>query len=267
MDFATLIGMAVSFTLLAEALSLGGDFSIFVNGPSALIVLGGTFGATLTNYPLNVLFRTSLNISRSVIVRRPLSTSLVIGQFMNFAYMARREGVLALENQIPKLDDPYLCKGLQLTVDGLEPEYIRSILEMEIDSVHARHSTGVDMLGVMSSYAPAMGMIGTVIGLMQMLRTLDDPSTIGPAMAVALITTFYGAILANLIFLPLSGKLKHISQEEIRVMEMQLEGIVCLAKGENPRVIRDLLESFQSPEERRKNPDVSPFDQGRNEIL
>ncbi|MDR2050597.1 MAG: motility protein A [Deltaproteobacteria bacterium] len=264
MDFATLIGLAVSFALLAEALSLGGDLSIFVNGPAALIVLGGTFGATLTNYPPGVLLRASLNIGRSVLRRAP-STSLVIGQFMNFAYLARREGVLTLENQIRLLDDAYLCKGLQLTVDGLEPEYIRSILEMEIDSTHARNSIGVDLLNVMASYAPALGMIGTVIGLMQMLRTLSDPSSIGPAMAVALITTFYGAILSNLVFLPLCGKLKHISQEEIRVMEMRLEGIICLAKGENPRVIRDLLEGFQSPEERRKNPDISPFDLGKNE--
>lgn len=252
MDFATLLGLAVSFVLVGEAVAQGGDLSIFVNGPALLIVLGGTLGATLTNYPLNVLLKTGAIIRKTLINRVP-ATPEVVAQFMDFAYQARREGILALEKFIPQIDDPFLKKGLLLTVDGLEPDSIKMVLETEIDNTHARHSTSVDLLNSMASYAPAMGMIGTVIGLVQMLRTMSDPSNIGPSMAVALITTFYGAILSNLIFLPLCGKLKHNSSEEIRVMEMKLAGLLCLAKGENPRILREVLEGFQSQKERQRN--------------
>ncbi len=251
MDFATLIGLVVSFVLVGEALALGGDLSIFVNGPALLIVIGGTLGATLTNYPLKVMLQ-AWAIIRTTLLNRAPSAVLVSAQFMDFAYVARREGILALERILPQIDNHYLNKGLQLTVDGLEPEAIRAIMEAEIDNTHARHSIGVDLLSSMASYAPALGMIGTVIGLVQMLRTMSEPSNIGPSMAVALITTFYGAILANLVFLPLCGKLKHNSQEEIRIMEMQLAGLICLAKGENPRIMREMLDGYQSKHDRRR---------------
>lgn len=256
----------VSFVLLGEALSLGGDFSVFLNAPALLIVVGGTLGATLTNYPVRVLVKSGA-IVRKTILHRVQSTQMVVEQFMEFAYLARREGVLALEKHMGEMENGYLRKGLQLTVDGLEPDYIRMILETEIDSTHARHATGVELLNSMASYAPAMGMIGTVIGLVQMLRTLNDPAGIGPAMAVALITTFYGAVMANLILLPLCGKLKHNSQEEIRTMEMQMAGILCLAKGENPRVLRDVLEGFQSAGEKRKNLARHPLEQEKGLLL
>ncbi|MCL1915297.1 MAG: motility protein A [Desulfovibrionaceae bacterium] len=256
MDFATLLGLAVSFVLVGEAINLGGDFTIFLNGPAVMIVMGGTLGATLTNYPIPTLFGIG-GIIRKALFHRALSHRQVIEQFMDFAFLARREGILALERTIPNLDSLYLRKGLQLTVDGLEPDSIRLVLETEIDNTHARHATGVEMLNSMATYAPALGMMGTVIGLVQMLRNLNDPSSIGPSMAVALITTFYGAVLANLVFLPLCGKLKHNSQAEVRIMEMQMAGILCLAKGENPRIMRDLLESFQPPATRRPNPDYA----------
>ncbi|MDR2502799.1 MAG: motility protein A [Deltaproteobacteria bacterium] len=254
MDLSTLLGLVVSFVLVGEALSYGGDFSIFLNGPAALIVLGGSCGAIMTNYPLRVLFRTG-GIIRKTLVHRIQPSKEVVAQFMDLAYMARREGILALDAHIADLETPYLRKGMRLAVDGLEPESIRAILEADIDNTHARHAIGVDLLNALASYAPALGMMGTVIGLVQMLRTLNDPSLIGPSMAVALITTFYGAVLSNLVFLPLCGKLKHNSQEEIRVMEMQLAGILYLAKGENPRVMREMLEGFQSPKERLRGPD------------
>ena len=142
-------------------------------------------------------------------------------------------------------------KGLQLTVDGLEPESIQAIMEAEIGNTEARHETGVDLLNALAAYAPALGMIGTVIGLVQMLQNMSDPSTIGPSMAVALITTFYGAVLANLVFLPMVGKLKHRSREEIHIMEMQMEGVLGISRGENPRIIQEKLSSFQPPKERK----------------
>lgn len=249
MDIATLAGLAVSFVLIGEAISLGGDFSAFANFPSLLIVVGGTFGATLTNFPPREIARIIRDTSRAI-AQRPIKTDAVLEQFMDFAYRARREGILALEPFIKEIKDPYLRKGLQLTVDGLEPESIRAIMTTEIDNNHNRHAAGVEMFNSMASYAPALGMIGTVIGLVHMLRSMNDPSVIGPAMSVALITTFYGAIMSNLIFLPICGKLKHRVRQQTHIMEMQMLGVLCIARGENPRVLREILEGFQAPLER-----------------
>jgi chemotaxis protein MotA len=250
MDIATILGLVVSFGLISTALLFGGDFSVFLNMPSVLIVLGGTVGAILTNYPLSVVLRTGSIIRKTLVAVQPKPGD-VADQFMGFAYLARREGILALEPTVRNLPNPYLRKGLQLTVDGLEPEAIKTILETEINNTEARHETGVELLNAFASYAPALGLIGTVIGLVQMLRNMSDPSNIGPAMAVALITTFYGAILANLVFLPLCGKLKHRSRQELHIMEMQLIGILGIAKGENPRVIKETLEGFKAPADRK----------------
>jgi chemotaxis protein MotA len=250
MDLATLLGMAVSFGLITIALVTGGTPLIFVDGASMLIVLGGTIGATLTHYPLGTVLSVG-KVIRKTLVDRTLSTTYAIDQIVDFANRARREGILSLEPLLRSLDDPYLRKGLQLTVDGLEPEAIQSIMEAEISSTENRHGTGVDLLNAMAGYAPALGMIGTVIGLVQMLQNMNDPSTIGPSMAVALITTFYGAVLANLVFLPMVGKLKHRSNEEIHLMEMQMEGVLGISRGDNPRIIVERLSSFQPPKERK----------------
>ncbi len=250
MDLATILGMVVSFSLITLALMLGGSPIIFVDGPSMLIVFGGTIGATLTHYPLPVVLSVGRVIKKTLLAKTPSSQS-IIDQFMEYANRARREGILSLEQVINNLDNAYVRKGMQLTVDGLEPDAIQGILEAEISSTEARHGTGIDLMGALASYAPALGMIGTVIGLVQMLQTMDDPSSIGPAMAVALITTFYGAILANLVFLPLVGKLKQRSKDEILIMEMQMEGILGIARGENPRIIAEKLSSFQPPKERK----------------
>lgn len=250
MDLATLLGMVISFGLISVAIMGGGSFTLFVDAASMLIVFGGTLGATLTHYPLSTVFSVGKIIRKTLVGQTP-STTGILHQFMDFANRARREGILSLEPVINGLNDPYLKKGMQLTVDGLEPESIQAIMEAEINSVESRHETGIELLSAMGAYAPALGMIGTVIGLVQMLQTMNDPSTIGPAMAVALITTFYGAVLANLIFLPMVGKLKHRSKEEIHIMEMQMEGVLGISRGENPRIIEEKLSSFQPPRERK----------------
>ncbi|MCL1940234.1 MAG: motility protein A [Desulfovibrionaceae bacterium] len=251
MDLATILGMVVSFGLVIAALIAGGDAMLYVDFPSMLIVFGGTLGSTLTQYPLTTFLKVGKVIQKTLISKTP-PTSMVIDQFMDYANRARREGILALESIVSGLDDAYLKKGLQLTVDGLEPEAIQAIMETEIDNTEARHEVGVDLAGAMGAYAPAFGMIGTVIGLVQMLKNMNDPSSIGPAMAIALITTFYGAILANLVFLPIVGKLKHRSKEEIKIMEMQMEGVLGISRGENPRILLEKLNSFQPPRERKK---------------
>lgn len=250
MDLATILGMIVSFGLISAALMTGGSIMLFVDAPSMLIVFGGTLGATLTHYPIGTVLSIGRVIQKTLVSRTP-STTMIIDQFMDYANRARREGILTLESIVNRLDNPYLKKGLQLTVDGLEPETIQAIMEAEIDNTEARHETGIELAGALASYSPALGMIGTVIGLVQMLKSMDDPSTIGPAMALALITTFYGAVLANLVFLPIVGKLRHRSKEEIKIMELQMEGILGISRGENPRILMEKLNSFQPPRERR----------------
>ncbi|ABM29922.1 motility protein A [Nitratidesulfovibrio vulgaris] len=249
MDLATLIGLAVSFGLIALALLLGGDPLLFADLPALLIVLGGTIGATLVNYPIDEALR-MLAIARHAFKGHQTSSEEVLNQFLDLSNRARREGLLALEPAVRTLPDPFMRKGLQLTVDGLEPEAIEDILRCEMENMETRHESGAAIFAAMGAYAPALGLIGTVIGLVQMLKRMNDPSTIGPAMSVALITTFYGAVLANLVFLPLVGKLRHRSRQEIQLMEMQLAGILAIARGENPRIIREKLVSFQTPAER-----------------
>lgn len=251
MDLATIIGLALSFGLIGVALVFGsGGIMLFIDIPSMLIVFGGTIGATLVHYPLSSI-KTLGAVFKQAFVERPVNTTAIMTQFMELANTARREGILALEPAIKNISDPFLRKGLQLTVDGLEPQMIQDTLETELGALEERHATGLDMVNSLAGYAPALGMIGTVIGLVQMLKTMNDPSTIGPAMAVALITTFYGAVLANLVFLPIAGKLKQRNRAETLMREMQIQGVLGIARGENPRILGEKLSSFQPPKMRK----------------
>ncbi|QGY39245.1 motility protein A [Pseudodesulfovibrio cashew] len=249
MDLGTIIGIVLSFGLCVAAILSGSSLIIFISVPSFLIVVGGTIGAAMVNYPLGYV------IGVIGVIKNTFFSSLeapveIIERFKDYANRARREGILSLEPLIKEIDDEYMRKGLQLTVDGLEPQTIQEILETEITYLAERHSTGADVVAVLGTLAPAMGMIGTVIGLVQMLQTMSDPSTIGPAMAVALLTTLYGAILANLVFNPMAGKLKARSKEEQLLREMIMEGILSISKGENPRIIEEKLNSYLPPKDR-----------------
>jgi len=250
MDLATVLGIVIAFGLVIASLVMGGSPGVFINFPSALIVFGGTIGATLVNYPLKNVIGV-IGIIKNTFLYKAESPSAMIERFLEYAQKARKEGILALEPILKEIDDDYLRKGLQLTVDGMEPDVIREVLETEIAYLDERHELGAEVVSTMGSFSPAMGMIGTVIGLIQMLQTMNDPSTIGPAMAVALITTFYGAILANLIFNPMAGKLRARHKEEVLLRELILEGIISISKGENPRIIEEKLNSFIPPKERK----------------
>lgn len=249
MDLATLLGLALSFSLVTMGILMGSSISLFVDFPSMLIVFGGTIGATLTQYPLTAVLQLGKVIKKCLTDETP-SAQVVVNQFMDLSNRARREGILSLETAIGTIKSQYMRKGMRLAIDGLEPAGIQDILETEISNTEKRHGVGMELLSSMAAYAPALGMTGTVIGLVQMLRLMDDPSKIGPAMAVALITTFYGVILANLVFLPMVGKLRHRSREEVMIMEMQMEGILAISRGENPRLIAEKLNSYQSPNKR-----------------
>jgi len=164
---------------------------------------------------------------------------------------ARKGGILALESSIKEVGDQYFAKGLQLVVDGIEINSVRNVLEKDIEYSSDRHRLGAEVFVTIGTFAPALGMIGTLIGLVQMLQNLEDPSQIGPSMAVALLTTFYGTLVANLIFLPIAGKLKTRSKEEMLVKELIMEGVISIASGENPRIMEQKLQSFIPPKSRK----------------
>jgi len=233
---------------------LGSGLGTFVNVPSLLIVVGGTIGASLINYPLKEVLGVG-GIIKNAFFYQMQSSQDLIASLVDFAGKARRDGILALQSVVKEVGDPFLEKGIQMAVDGQETENIDNILSTEIDYIRSRHKLGSEILLTMGTFAPAMGLIGTLIGLVQMLQNMSDPSSIGPAMAVALLTTFYGAILANMVFLPLAGKLKTRSSEEVLVKELILEGILSISAGDNPRTMEQKLHTFLSPKHR-----VSSFD-------
>jgi len=250
MDIATFLGIFSAFALVITAITSGGGMSAFINIPSLMIVAGGTLGATFINYPLKDVLKVG-GILKNAVFQNKSTPQQWIPIFVDFANKARKEGVLSLEGTVSKMKDPFLKKGIQMAVDGLEPQSIKDILETEIEFIRARHRLGVDIFASMGAFSPAMGLIGTLIGLVQMLQSMEDPSTIGPSMAVALITTFYGAIMANLLFLPISGKLKTRSQEELFAKELMLEGVMAVTKGDNPRIVEQKLHAFLAPRLRK----------------
>ncbi len=249
MDIATLVGIITGFFFVLVSIFIGGQLSGFVNAPSLMIVIGGTVAATLVNFPLTKVLEV-MNIVKKTMLYKEEAPIEIIDTLVSLAEKARREGILAIEKSIYEIDDPFMREGMQLAVDGSEPEIIRSIMENELNNLETRHKSGQNVLHAMGTYAPAFGMIGTLIGLINMLRTLEDPTKIGAGMAVALVTTFYGALMANLIFLPLEGKLKQRSIEEIIKREMIIEGILSIQSGDNPRIVRGKLLTFLAPKER-----------------
>ncbi|UCE49056.1 MAG: MotA/TolQ/ExbB proton channel family protein [Phycisphaerales bacterium] len=245
MDIATVVGVVVGFVVIVAAIVVGGGWQAFVHVPSLGIVIGGMLCATLTHFSLSQFIGIFAVVKKTLVTKIPASTDL-IQKMVNFAAINRRDGALALEQEIPKLNDVFFVKGLQMLVDGQDSESMRNLMSLEIDNLRERHSIGKKILEFMGASAPAFGMIGTLIGLVQMLKNLSSPEQIGAGMAVALLTTFYGAFTANLIFLPLAGKLGIYSKAETTAMEMIVEGVCAIADGDNPSTIREKMEAFIS---------------------
>ena len=252
MDLSTIIGMLAAFGLMISAIMQGGSLLIFVNIPSVIIVIGGTIGSALVNYPFSEIFG-AFSVARKAFFHKDLVPSDTITKLINYAGKARKEGILSLQAVMNEIDDEFFLKGLQMAVDGQEPEALKEMLEREIEYVMERHETGAEIFVALAAYAPAMGMIGTLIGLVQMLQTMDDPSSIGPAMAVALLTTFYGAVIANVICTPMSGKLKLRSASEVLNKTLVAEGMKSILEGENPRLMEQRLHAFVAPKLRESN--------------
>ncbi len=246
MDLSTIIGIGAAFGLMLMAILQGGPLSIFYDVPSLLIVVGGTIGNTLVHYPFGDVFD-AFNVAKKTFRYKEISINNLIAQLMEFANKARKEGILALQGAMENVDDEFLKKAMQMAVDGQEPETLRSMLQTEIEYIQLRHNKGADIFTSIATYAPGMGMVGTLIGLVQMLQTMDDPATIGPAMAVALITTFYGAVIANILCSPMAGKLRNRSASEVLVKTLIIEGMQSILSGENPRIMEQKLHAFIAP--------------------
>ena len=246
MDVATVVGIFLGISLMVGSILMSGSLMAFVDLTSVMIVAGGTIAATLISFPLPTVLG-CVKVMRNAFLTRKRSPLKIITQLVGFAERARREGILSLDSVLDEVDDEFLKTGTRLAIDGVEPELIKDILHTELAFIEERHKTGQSVLTTMATMAPAFGMIGTLIGLILMLRNLSDPSTIGPNMAVAVITTFYGAVAANILFIPLSTKLKGRTAEEILIKEITIEGIMAIQSGDNPRIVQQKLLAFLSP--------------------
>ncbi len=247
MDIATIIGIAAAFGFIM--VGVGSNLGAMLNGPSAIIVIGGTIASALIMNPLSEVINL-IGVYKKSFVNTILVPTELIERIVNFAETARREGILALEQAVEDDDDPFLASGVKLAVDGTEPDLIMDILETEVQFVEERHKLGAQILADMAVAAPAFGMIGTLIGLVIMLKNMSDPAAIGPAMAVALLTTLYGAILANVLLNPISIKLKTYSTKELLTKRMIIEGIMAIQSGDNPRIVENKLSAFLEPKMR-----------------
>ncbi|MDX8409113.1 MAG: motility protein A [Mariprofundales bacterium] len=250
MDIATVIGLVVAFGLVMFA--IGGGITSFIDVPSMLIVIGGTIGVVLIAYPLGDVLKVIGVALKNFMYALPTGIE-TISQLVELAQVVRKEGILALESKVDDVDSDFMKKGLQMAIDGQEPSEIEDILFNEMEKVKGRHQKGADMFSAFGTFAPAMGMIGTLVGLVLMLQNMSDPASIGPSMSIALLTTFYGALMANIVFMPMANKLKSRSKDEMLVYEIILSGIQSLVAGENPRVMEQKLLGFLPPKERQSS--------------
>lgn len=241
--------MGITLMLLSVAIAPGARFAAFADIPSAAVVIGGALAACCIAFPLRTLLGLP-KVLKKVFSPKQQELAPVIAQLVEYAEIARRDGILALESKTEDIEDPFVLLGLQMAVDGTDAELMENILRSEIDAVAQRHKTGKSLMETMGRYAPAFGMIGTLMGLIIMLGNMDDPDAIGPGMAVALITTLYGAIVANLFCLPFADKLAFYSKREIEVREVILKGILSIQDGDNPRVLSQKLKTVLPVSER-----------------
>jgi chemotaxis protein MotA len=251
MDLTTIIGSLLTFGIIGWACASGeGGLLLFYNVPSILIVVGGSVGVTIVNFTMDDLRAITKIFMKSVLYKSATPTE-EIDRIVAYSNLARKEGLLSLESKLQELDDAFFAKGIQLVIDGFSGETVRDIMTIEAEWQRQRHSQGKKILDQMASFAPAFGMIGTLVGLIQMLVSLSDPSKLGAGMAVALITTLYGAVLANMVFLPLAGKLDVRAKQEGLLRDLMIEGIVAIQAGEKPQLIKEKLKGFLPPAQRQ----------------
>ena len=254
MDLATVIGLALAFGgIIGGNVIEGGNPAALFNIPGLMIVFVGSFGALMISQPLSVMIGLPKFILKAVMGGGGHNSAETVDLFVTMADKARREGLLALEADVDKIHDTFTRKGVQLMIDGTDPELLREIMEIEADAMKHRHEGNFAALEFLGGIAPTIGVLGAVMGLMGVMAHLDEPEHIGPGIATAFVATFYGVFTANAIFLPMAKKL-HINMEhEQHTLELVIEGLMSIQSGDNPRIVREKLEGFLAPAERRKD--------------
>ncbi|MDT3669547.1 MAG: flagellar motor protein [Aromatoleum sp.] len=244
MDKTSIFGLTLGIAaiLLGQVLE-GGHISSLIQPTAFLIVIGGTFGAVMLQSPLRV-FREGVRMAKWVFAPPPSSHAELIAHASAWSHVARKEGLLALETRIPTLSDPFARKGLQLVVDGVEPQRLREVLEVEIDAWGAQMKQGAKIWEAAGGYAPTIGILGAVMGLIHVMENLSDPSKLGSGIAVAFVATIYGVGFANLVFLPISKKLMAHVAAGVSLREMLVDGLVGIANGDNPRLIESRMQGY-----------------------
>jgi chemotaxis protein MotA len=261
LDLATIVGVTAGLGLIVMAIFMGGGAGVFFNVPSLLIVVGGTIAATLINFPLREVMRV-IKVTPRAFTSSYSEPVKIMEQLVHLCGEAKKGGVLGLESQAKQINNKFFQSAVGMVVDGLEPDQVTSTLRLQNMSIQERHKTGRKVFESMGMWAPAFGMIGTLIGLVQMLANMADPQSIGPKMAVALLTTFYGAVMANVLFLPMAGKLKRLTEIEVVTNQIITEGIVGIQKGAAPTILEGKLKSFletaRQEEKLAKKPAAQP---------
>jgi len=253
MDIATVLGVVIATGLIITSIILGGgSFAAFFDAPSVMVVFGGAIAAAMISFPLRN-FLSVFKVTMKVFLYKLDPVPQLIEEIVSLAETARRDGLLALESRLDDIQNPFIVLGIQMAVDGTRPEVMEDILRTELDAVATRHKDGKALLDCMGRFAPAFGMIGTLMGLVIMLGDMSDPSKIGAGMAVALLTTMYGAVASNVVFLPFAEKLGFTNKQELLAMEIIVRGIMAIQSGENPRVIEQKLNTFIPPKLRAGN--------------
>lgn len=258
MDLATIGGLIAGVVILLFGTIVAGLSPLdLIHIPSVLITLGGGISATVITSPMSRLMGVP-KYTKFAVQPRPMDAASLITTLVNFSERARREGLLSLEDDLAGLDEPFLKKGIQLVVDGTDPELVRNILDTDMENIHNRHADNYKFWGDLGFFLPAFGMLGTLIGLIQMLKNLGggDASAIGAGMAAALITTLYGSLFSNLVALPIQSKLMVRDADEMMVKSIMIEGILSIQSGDNPRIVKDKLSSFLPPIDREALADV-----------
>lgn len=254
MDITTILGVisGISLIVVAIIMRMGGvGLKGFFDVSSMFITFGGAFAATLVNYPMKQVLGV-FKIAKKVLTEREEDPAKLINQFIYFTKIAHKQGILELEKELNKVNNEFLKRGVQLVVDGADQERIRAELETEITFIRERHRIGQEIFLTLGTYCPAFGMIGTIMGLIMMLARIEDQSQIAGGMAVALLTTFYGAVAGYLFFLPVAGKLKRRSEDEIFIKEVIIRGVLSLQAGEIPSVMEAKLKAYLAPQLRKK---------------
>lgn len=243
-----LIGLVSGAALLVWAIMIAGNIKNFMDPTSIIITVFGSFTALMISFP----FKTLINIPKviKVLLSVPAGERVdLVNIFAELSKKARKDGLLALEDDVAEINNEYMVDGLKMVIDGVEPDTIREIMELKLDTMEKRHRSGQQVFEKWGELAPAFGMLGTLIGLVIMLSGLDDPAAIGPGMATALLTTFYGSLLANLIFIPMASNLSLQTDEEVFTGELVIEGILQIQSGANPRLLEEKLKTYLSTDE------------------